>query len=175
MFGENWILITLILGIGPPLWEDLGVCCVALNPLDLMFYQQNGGRLHIKACVFDKYLLKDLCIVVIYGAAQDENNDEFLSCFEDICIGISLPTVIGGDLNIIRFAGKRNKGCGVNSFSDKFNSIINSFSLREIQMSGVAPRPRNYTERLCNPQAILHNRRPWNYRFHATHRSCHKH
>ena len=39
----------------------------------------------------------------------------------------------------------------------------------------VTPRPRNYTERLCNPRAMLHNRRAWNYRSHATHRSCHKH
>ena len=55
---------------------------------------------------------------------------------------------------------------------------------------GVAPRPRNYTVTLCNPQAMLHNRRLLGYHSqaknfgrrcsewiigNATLRSCHEH
>ena len=48
-------------------------------------------------------------------------------------------------------------------------------TLAPLPFLSVAPRPRNYAERLFNPQAMLRNRRAWDYRSHATLRSCHKH
>lgn len=44
--------------------------------------------------------------------------------------------LIGGDFNIIRFANERNKNNGVQRYSHLFNSLIDFYELREIEMSG---------------------------------------
>jgi hypothetical protein len=72
----------------------------------------------------------------VYGAAQDEDKDSFLQIFSDICENLDIPTLIGGDFNILRFANEKNKGGGVTRFSGEFNSIINRFALRELPLSG---------------------------------------
>jgi hypothetical protein len=53
-----------------------------------------------------------------------------------VCSDQRLPLLIGGDFNIIRFSSEKNKGMRNNRWSDMFNAIINTYSLREIHMSG---------------------------------------
>ena len=72
---------------------------------------------------------------------------------------------------VIAFAAPDTRGL-------RYKGQIKQTPERHLILGGyavVAPRPRNYAERLCNPQAMLHNRRAWSYRSHATPRSCHKH
>ena len=77
---------------------------------------------------------------MVYGPAQSELKDKFLSEVVRICSKDTLPIVIGGDFNIIRGPEEKNN----NNYNDKwpflFNAIIDSLNLREIQMSG-----RKYT------------------------------
>jgi hypothetical protein len=54
----------------------------------------------------------------------------------DICENLDIPSLIGGDFNILRFADEKNKDGGVNRFSDEFNAIIGRFALRELPLSG---------------------------------------
>jgi hypothetical protein len=68
--------------------------------------------------------------------AQDEDKDLFLQTFSDICENLDIPSLIGGDFNILRFAAEKNKGGGTTRFSDEFNSIISKFALRELPLSG---------------------------------------
>jgi hypothetical protein len=49
---------------------------------------------------------------------------------------LDIPSLIGGDFNILRFAAEKNKGGGITRFSDEFNSIISKFALRELPLSG---------------------------------------
>jgi hypothetical protein len=44
-----------------------------------------------------------------------------------------IPTVIGGNFNILRFGNEKNKPGGTDRFSDMF---INAHALREIRLSG---------------------------------------
>jgi hypothetical protein len=48
----------------------------------------------------------------------------------NICENLDIPTPIGGDFNILRFADEKNKRGGICRFSDKFNAVINIFNLR---------------------------------------------
>jgi hypothetical protein len=74
--------------------------------------------------------------VIVYGAAQLCDKEEFLIELRMVCSDQRLPLLIGGYFNIIRFSSEKNKGMRSNRWSDMFNSIINTYSLREIHMSG---------------------------------------
>ena len=62
--------------------------------------------------MFDKKLLRELYLVVVYGASQDDEKAEFLAKLDEICADIVLPTVIGGDFNILCFLDGKNKSGG---------------------------------------------------------------
>jgi hypothetical protein len=48
-------------------------------------------------------------LIVIYGAAQAEDKEQFLIELTDCCSNLVIPTVIGGDFNILRFGMKKIK------------------------------------------------------------------
>jgi hypothetical protein len=76
------------------------------------------------------------CLVIVYGAAQDDEKDDFLSDLSDICRDQSLPLLIGGDFNLLRGSNEKNKALKPSRWNDMFNYIINTYELREIDMSG---------------------------------------
>jgi hypothetical protein len=94
------------------------------------------GIYFVKAKVSDLKLQKEYWLIIVYGAAQDEDKDLFFQIFSDICENLDIPTLIGGDFNILRFANEKNKGGGVTRFSNEFNLIINKFALRDLPLSG---------------------------------------
>jgi hypothetical protein len=75
-------------------------------------------------------------LVIVYGAAQLEDKEEFLAELGNVCSDQSLPLLVGGDFNIIRFSSEKNKNVRRNRWIDIFNTIINSYALKEIYMSG---------------------------------------
>lgn len=48
-------------------------------------------------------------LLVVCGAAQDENKTTFLAELSNFCSTNNDPIFIGGDFNIIRFANEKNK------------------------------------------------------------------
>jgi hypothetical protein len=76
------------------------------------------------------------CPVIVYGAAQVDEKDDFLTDLSDICREQSLPLLIGGDFNLLRGANEKNKALKPSRWNDMFNYIINTCELREIDMSG---------------------------------------
>jgi hypothetical protein len=74
--------------------------------------------------------------VNVYGAAQDENKDSFLTEMATFCANCKEPYMLGGDFNILRFLSDKNKKCSLNRFSNLFNIIININGLRELDVSG---------------------------------------
>lgn len=99
----------------------------------------------IKSCSAGKYVMKfelwntckqmNYCIMVVYGSAHEEFRVEFLTELSDMCRDISCPYILGGD-NILRHASEKNKKTRLSHSSELFNSIINSFCLREVDMNG---------------------------------------
>ena len=67
------------------------------------------GTYSITAKVFDKKMRKNIYLVSVYGPAQDEGKEAFLTELAHICFKNKEPMLIGGDFNILRFSEDKNK------------------------------------------------------------------
>lgn len=83
-----------------------------------------------------KNLKKHWSLVNVYGPAQDEFKESFLSELSSFYFKAKHPILMGGDFNILRFSSEKNKKFSENNFSSMFNLIINSYELRELALSG---------------------------------------
>jgi len=74
--------------------------------------------------------------MVVYGPAQDNFKSAFLAELVRACQENPLPTLGGGDFNILRNSGEKTN----NRYNDRwpfmFNAVIDSFDLREIDLTG---------------------------------------
>jgi hypothetical protein len=119
----------------PSVGRSGGILCgIKSSRFNVMAF--SVGRFFVKARVSDLKLQQEYWLIIVYGAAQDEDKDLFLQNLSNICENLDIPTLIGGDFNILRFANEKNKGGGVTRFSNEFNSIISNFALRELPLSG---------------------------------------
>lgn len=75
-------------------------------------------------------------LLVVYGAAHEENKVEFLAELSKFCDENKEPILVGGDFNIIRYAKEKSSNKGVHRHTRVFNSIIHFFELRELIISG---------------------------------------
>jgi exonuclease III len=94
------------------------------------------GKFYIKATLSDLKLSVKWCLVIVYGAAQSCDKEEFLVELGNVCSNQTLPLLVGGDFNLLRFSSKKNRPMTLTKWSDIFNSIVNSCALREIHMAG---------------------------------------
>lgn len=69
-------------------------------------------------------LRKKWNLVVVYGAAQEENKLAFLSELSHFCSLNYEPLIIGGDFNIIRYSKERNKNNDVQKYTGMKNILI---------------------------------------------------
>src|SRR5438132_10741709 len=74
--------------------------------------------------------------MAVYGPAQDEFKYAFLKELVRACQHNPLPTLIGGDFNIMRSSKEKNKDRFSNRWLFLFNIVIDSFDLREINLTG---------------------------------------
>jgi hypothetical protein len=70
----------------------------------------------------------------VYGAAQDDNKNRFLSELSSFCSRSKFPLLVGGDFNIPRKREEKNKPGGINKQSSLFNSIIDHHELIELEL-----------------------------------------
>lgn len=54
----------------------------------------------------------------------------------NFCSHVSVPYIVGGDFNILRHSGEKNKKMVTSQYVDRFNSVINTMCLREIHIEG---------------------------------------
>jgi exonuclease III len=93
-----------------------------------------------------KFKIKNKCddfkwvLVAVYGAAQPEYKEAFLTEMVQTCSKENLPLLVGGDFNIIRNPSEKNNERYDDRWPFLFNAIIDGLNLREIEMSG-----RKYT------------------------------
>jgi hypothetical protein len=110
------------------------LCGIDINLYDVGSFKD--GKYMLQLNLWDKTNKIKWNFINVYGAAQEENKNEFLAEFASFCNNMSEPYLIGGDFNIIRCASEKNKGGGVHRHAQLFNSIINSLDLLEIHMNG---------------------------------------
>ncbi|CAN6249384.1 unnamed protein product [Urochloa humidicola] len=119
----------------PAIGRSGGILCGAkLERFDVLKFENRNFS--IAASVFDKKMRKELLLVTVYGPAHDEQKEEFLTELANICASRRAPMLIGGDFNILRFSTEKNKKFIVNKYTDLFNSVINSFNLRDLALNG---------------------------------------
>jgi len=93
------------------------------------------GKYMLQMNLWDKALKLKWNFLNVYGAAQEENKDEFLAELASFCDKSLDPLLVGGDFNLIRFASEKNRNNGFHKHTDLFNSIIASQELLEIHMT----------------------------------------
>jgi exonuclease III len=86
--------------------------------------------------LWDKILKLKWNLLVVYGAAHDENKLSFLAELSNFCANNTEPMIIGGDFNIIRYLEEKNTMDGVHRHTTVFNSMIHFYELRELVMNG---------------------------------------
>jgi hypothetical protein len=94
------------------------------------------GEFMLQMNLWDKLNKVKWNLLVVYGAAQDENKTDFLAELSSFCSTNTEPILIGGDFNIIRFAKEKNTMEGVHRHTPLFNSLIQFYELKEIVMCG---------------------------------------
>ena len=87
-------------------------------------------------------------LVSVYGAAQDEYKQQFLSELVRLCENEPLPMMVGGDFNMIRKPEEKNNDNYNPRWPILFNAIIQSLELRELELSG---RQYTWASRRDNP------------------------
>jgi hypothetical protein len=71
------------------------------------------GDFLLQVNLWDKQLKQKWNLIMVYGAAQEENKLAFLSELSHFCSLNSEPLIVGGDFNIIRYAKERNRNMGL--------------------------------------------------------------
>ena len=94
------------------------------------------GNYILQVTVFDVVKKCVWALLNVYGAAHDEQKGEFLSELASFCSHLTIPYIIGGDFNILRHCGEKNKKMVASQYIDRFNAIINTMCLREIYIEG---------------------------------------
>ena len=86
--------------------------------------------------------------MVVYGPAQNNLKEQFLTELVNMCIHEKLPILVGGDFNILRPPYEKNNDNFDSHCLFLFNAIIDGLNLRELEMSG---RKYTWANSLPNP------------------------
>lgn len=116
-------------------WEIRGILLgVNMDCLDIGSIDE--GDFYVKFHLRNKKDNFQWVLVAVYGAAQHEFKETFLTELVHTCSKEKLPIVLGGDFNIIRCPSEKNNDRYDDRWPFLFNAIIDGLSLREIEMSG---------------------------------------
>jgi hypothetical protein len=74
--------------------------------------------------------------LIVYGAAQEDEKEDFLRDLGEICREQDLPMLVVGDFNLLRDSTDKNTTLRPSRWNDMFNYIINTCELRELDMAG---------------------------------------
>jgi hypothetical protein len=94
------------------------------------------GEFYIKFHLCNKTDNFKWILVVVYGPAQDDFKSAFIAELVRGCQQNPLPTLIGGDFNILRSSKDKNNDRYIDHWPFLFNTVIDSFDLREIDLTG---------------------------------------
>ena len=75
-------------------------------------------------------------LVLVYGPAQEDHKQRFLTELAHLSSKETLPMLIGGDFNIMRGPQEKSRGNFSNRWPFLFNAVIDAYNLRELELSG---------------------------------------
>ena len=85
-----------------------GILC-GLNKEKFDILMTKCGNYILQLNLFDKNKNCSWALMTVYGAAHDEQKPEFIAELSAMCHNTSKPYLVGGDFNIIRHSGEKNK------------------------------------------------------------------
>jgi hypothetical protein len=94
------------------------------------------GEFYIKFHLCNKVDNFKWILMAVYGPAQDDFKSAFLAELVRACQQNPLPTLIGGDFNILKSSKDKNNDRYVDRWPFLFNAVIDSFDLQEIDLTG---------------------------------------
>jgi len=119
----------------PPRGRSGGIL-LGINALNLELSLIVEGEFFIKFHLRNKSDDFKWILMAVYRPAQDDFKPAFIAELVRTCQQNPVPTLIGGDFNIMRHSKEKNK----NNFNPRwpflFNAVIDSFDLREIELTG---------------------------------------
>jgi hypothetical protein len=119
----------------PSVGRSSGILCGVKNDsLEVSAFK--AGRYMLVFVLWDKLKKVSWSLLVAYGVAQEEHNNDFLTGLSAFCNNVFTPYIVDGDFNILRHSGEKNTLFVQTHSSDLFNSIIHTLGLREIFMHG---------------------------------------
>lgn len=92
-------------------------------------------------------------IIVVYGPADHSYTQLFLDELSSKLSLVNLPTVLGGDFNLLRHPSEKNNSNFSWSRAEVFNEFISNFALHEIPRSGARFTWSNH--QLCPVRCVL--------------------
>lgn len=75
-------------------------------------------------------------VINVYGLVQHDRKIHFLTELSDKLERGSVPRLIGGDFNMIRYEHEKNTASGRTVWMEIFNSFINDHALRDVSRGG---------------------------------------
>ena len=85
-----------------------GILC-GLNKEKFDILTTKCGKYILQLNLFDKNKNCSWALMTVYGAAHDEQKPEFIAELSSMCHSSNIPYLVGGDFNIIRHGGEKNK------------------------------------------------------------------
>ena len=131
----------------PPRGRSGGIL-VGFNVSEFVIQDVVAGDFCVKIQIKNKLDAFLWMLVIVYGAAQDSLKPDFLAELVRICEKEERPMLVGGDFNIIRRQEEKNNENFNARWPFIFNAIIESLSLKEIELSG---RQFIWTSQRSNP------------------------
>lgn len=119
-----------------PLKGRSGGILVGVKDTCFEIVEQQNGNYFVRLLLYDKYNDTRWNLITVYGAAQIEHKEEFLTSLAQVCQDSAYPLLIEGDFNIIRKETEKNKEGGYNRWSFLFNAILEQAGLRELALNG---------------------------------------
>jgi exonuclease III len=94
------------------------------------------GEFYVKFKVCNKSDSFKWALTVVYGPAQFERKEAFLTELVQMANHETLPILIGGDFNILRHPHEKNKDNFDQRWPFLFNAVIDGLNLKELNMTG---------------------------------------
>jgi exonuclease III len=124
-----------------------GGMLMGVNQASFEVQNIEDGDYHIKFIIKNKTDGFHWALVSVYGAAQEEHKEHFLSELVRACTSCGdLPFIVGGDFNIIRNPSENNNSRYNDKWPLLFNAIIETLNLRELVLTGRRYTWTNYVE-----------------------------
>ena len=113
-----------------------GGMILGINPLTFDIGQIEEGYFFIRFKLRHKEDDFKFNLISVYGPAQLDLKSHFLSELVRVCSKETVPIIIGGDFNIIGSPDEKNNENYNDRWPFLFNVVIDTLSLRELEMAG---------------------------------------